>query len=81
MPTCTFLREGLSETEFYGNLVYNFKKLIGRNDLSVQFRKISARYKRIGYNLNVMRQFLTQPWLITRLPSLIAHRWIGRQTL
>ena len=26
------------------------------NDFSDQFRKIIMRYKRIGYNLNVMRQ-------------------------
>ena len=30
----TRLREGLSEPEFYGDLVYKFKKLIGRNDFS-----------------------------------------------
>ena len=34
-----YLREGLSEPEFYGDLVYKFKKLIGRNDFSFQFRK------------------------------------------
>ena len=34
----TLLREGLSEPEFYGDLVYKFKKLIGRNDFSFQFR-------------------------------------------
>ena len=42
--------------EFYGDLVYKFKKLIGINDFSFQFRKIITRYRRIGYNLNVMRQ-------------------------
>ena len=52
----TLLSEGLSEPEFYGDLVYKFKKLIGSNDFSFQFRKIIKRYKRIGYNLNVMRQ-------------------------
>ena len=51
-----FLREGLSEPEFNGDLVYKFKKLIGRNDFFFQFRKITARYRRIGYNLNVMQQ-------------------------
>ena len=50
------LGEGLSEPEFYGDLVYKFKKLIGRNVFSFQFRKIITRYRRIGYNLNVMRQ-------------------------
>ena len=52
----TLLSEGLSETEFYGDLVYKFKKLTGINDFSFQFRKIITRYRRIGYNLNVMRQ-------------------------
>ena len=53
----TLLGEGLSEPEFYGDLVY-FKKIIGRNDFSFQFRKIITRYRRynIGYNLNVMLQ-------------------------
>ena len=52
----TLLSEGLSEPELYGDLVYKFKKLIGSNDFSFQFRKIITRYRRIGYNLNVMRQ-------------------------
>ena len=36
----TILGEGLSEPDFYGGLVYKFKKVIGRNDFSFQFRKI-----------------------------------------
>ena len=40
----TLLSEGLSEPEFYGDLVYKFKKLIGINDFSFQFRKIITRY-------------------------------------
>ena len=52
----TLLREDLSESEFYGDLVYKFKKLKGRNDFSFQFREIITRYRRIGYSLNVMRQ-------------------------
>ena len=52
----TLLSEGFSEPEFNDDLVYKFKKLIGRNDFSFQFRKIITRYRRIGYNLNVMRQ-------------------------
>ena len=52
----TLLSEGLSESEFYGDLVYKFKKLIGSKDFSFQFRKIITRYSRIGYNWNVMRQ-------------------------
>ena len=48
--------KGLSEFEFYGDLVYKFRKIVGRNDFSNQFRKIIIHHKRIGYNKNVMRQ-------------------------
>ena len=50
------LHQGLSEPEFYGDLVYKFKKIRGMADFSDQFRTIIMRYERIGYNLNVMRQ-------------------------
>ena len=46
----------MSEPECNGDLVYKFKKIRGMTDFSDQFRKIIMRYKRIGYNLNVMRQ-------------------------
>ena len=45
----TLLHEGLSEPEFYADLVYTFINLIGWNDFSFL-------YRRIGYNLKVMRQ-------------------------
>ena len=50
------LHQGLSEPEFYSDLVYKFKKIMGITVFSDQFRKIIMRYKRIGYNVNVMRQ-------------------------
>ena len=52
----SFLHQGLSEPEFYGDIVYKFKKIRGMTDFSDQFRKIIMRYKRIGCNLNLMRQ-------------------------
>ena len=52
----SLLKQGLSELEIYGNLVYKFKKIIGRTDFSDHFRKIIILYKRIGYNINVMLQ-------------------------
>ena len=52
----SLLHQSLLEPEFYGDLVYKFKKIRGMTDFSDQFRKIIIRYKRIGYNLNVMRQ-------------------------
>ena len=68
----------------YGDLLYKFKKIVHRADFSDQFRKIIVRYKRIGYNINIMRQFaclVFNPITVkTLLPSLIARRWVGRQT-
>ena len=52
----SLLHQGLSEAEFYGDLVYKFKKIRGMTGFSDQFGKFKMRYKRIGYNLNVMRQ-------------------------
>ena len=52
----TLLHQGLSEPELYGYLVYKVKKIVGRADFSDQFRKTIVRYKRIGYNINIMRQ-------------------------
>ena len=52
----SLLYQGLSEPECYGDLVYIFKKIMGRTDFSDQFRKAIIRHKTIGYDLNVMRQ-------------------------
>ena len=37
----TLLHQGLSELEFYGDLVCKFKQIVGRADFSDQFRKIN----------------------------------------
>ena len=52
----SFLHQGLWEPEFYGDLVNKFKKIMGRTDFSDQFRKKITFHKRIGYDLNVIRQ-------------------------
>ena len=52
----SLLHQGLSEPQFYGDLVYKFINIRGMTDFSDQFRNIIMRYKRIVYNLNVMRQ-------------------------
>ena len=52
----SLLRQGLSEPEFYGDLVYKLKKIIGYNNFQAQFIKIISHYKKIGYNINVLQQ-------------------------
>ena len=50
----TLLLEGLSEPEFYGDLVYKFRKIIGKYDFPYHFKKILVRHKKIGYNIDVL---------------------------
>ena len=52
----TLLQQGISEPIFYGDLVYKFKRIVGKPNFSDQFKKIVKRYIRDGYNLDIMRQ-------------------------
>ena len=81
----SFLPQGLSEPEFYGDLVYKLKKIVGSNNFSAQFIKIISHYKILA--LTLMYCSRLHPWwstksrLATLLSSLIARRWVGLQTL
>ena len=48
------LQQGISEPIFYGDLVYKFKRILGKSNFSDQFKKIVKRYIRVGYNLDIM---------------------------
>ena len=50
------LYQGLSEPEFYGDLVYRLNKIVGSNDFLAQFIKMISHYKKIGYKINVLQQ-------------------------
>ena len=55
------MRQGLSEPDFYGDLVYKLKKIVGSDNFSAQFIEIICHYKKIGYNINVLQQ---TAWLV-----------------
>ena len=77
----TLLHKGLSEPEMYGDLEYKFKKIIGRADFSYQFRKIIICYKRIEYNINIMRQSacsVFNPITVNNFASLFNCTPVGR---
>ena len=42
----TLLQQGISEPIFYGDLVYKFKRIVGKPYLSDQFKTITKRYKK-----------------------------------
>ena len=68
--------QGLSEPEFYVNLVYKLKKILGTNSFSAQFIKITFHYKK-----KLHAWWSTQSQLATLFDSLNAH-WRGiAQTL
>ena len=81
----SLLRIELSHPEFYGDLVYKLKKIVGSNDLSAQLIKTIFHYKKIGYNINVLQQtacLVANPITVGTLhSSLIARWWVGLQTL
>ena len=78
----TRLKEGLSEPELYGDLVYKFRKIVGKTDFSVQFKKIVTYCKKIDtvFRGKLHAWLLTQLWLIILFPFLIARLRIGPQT-
>ena len=52
-PIASFIH---TYTYFYGDLVYKFKRIVGKPNFSDQFKKIVKHYIRVGYNLDIMRQ-------------------------
>ena len=50
------MQQGISNPEFYGDLVYKFKKIIGNLNFSDLFKRIVNCFKRAGYTLDIMQQ-------------------------
>ena len=79
-----FCNKGISESKFYGDLVYRIRKTVRKSIFSEQFRKLITLYKRIGYSPYVMRQtaclVINPTSVIALLHSLIAWRRVGPQT-
>ena len=50
----TRLQQGISDPVFYCDLVYNFKRIVGKPSFSDQLKKIIKHYKRVGYNMDIM---------------------------
>ena len=77
----SLLRQGLSEPDFYGDLVYKLKKIVGSNNFSAQFIKIISHYKKIGYNINVLQQtacLVVNPITVGNFAFLFNCKPVGR---
>ena len=81
----SLLRQGLSEPDFYSDLVYKLKKIVGSNNFSAQFIKKNPIIKILVitnmYCNRLHAWWSTQSRLATLLSSLITRRWVGLQTL
>ena len=49
------MQQGICNPEFYGDLVYKFKKIIGNPNFN-RLKRIVNRFERAGYSLDIMRQ-------------------------
>ena len=77
----TLLQQGISEPIFYGDLVYKFKRIVGKPNFSDQFKKIVKRYIRVGYNLDIMRQsacLVLNPIMVYSYGFLFNCRTVGQ---
>ena len=75
------IRQGLSEPDFYGDLVYKLKKIVGSNNFSAQFIKKISHYKKIGYNINVLQQtacLVVNPIMVGNFAFLLNCTPLGR---
>ena len=74
----TLLLQGLSGPEFYGDLVYKFRKIIGKNDFPYHFKKIIVCYKKLVITQmfcdRLHAWLFIQSRLTALLTSLIARR-------
>ena len=81
----SLLRQGLSEPEFYGDLVYKLKKIVSSNNFLAQCIKMISHYKKIDNYFNVLQPtacLVVNPIRVGNLlSSLIACWWVGHQTL
>ena len=50
------MQQGICNPEFYGDLVYKFKKIIGNPNFSNLLKRIVNRFRRAGYSVDIMRQ-------------------------
>ena len=79
----TLLLQSLSEPEFYGDLVYKFRKTIGKNYIPYHFKKTIVRYKNVGYNMSRKEnpQKLTQVSSRSHPTHLVGKRTAQKDTI
>ena len=75
------MRQELSELDFYGDFVYKLKKIVGSNNVSVQFIKLISHYKKIDYIIKVLQQtacLVINPITVDNVAFLFICTLVGR---
>ena len=50
------MQQGICNPEFYGDLLYKFKKIIGNPNFSNLIKRKVNRFKKAVYSIDIMRQ-------------------------
>ena len=50
------MQQGICNPEFFGDLVYKFKKIIGNPNFSDLLKPTVNRFRQAGYSLDIRRQ-------------------------
>ena len=77
----SLLCQGLSEPEFYGDLVNKLMKIIGSVNFLAQFIKMISHYKKIRYNIDVLQQItclVVNPIMVGYFAFLFNCTLVGR---
>ena len=64
-------------------MVCDFRKNVGKTDFSVQCKNIVTRYKKTGYNVDILRQtacMVINPILVDNFASLFDCTTVGRSS-
>ena len=77
--------QGISEPIFYGDLVYKFKRIVGKPNFSDKFKNklsnVITGCETAWMSCNSLHAlFQTQSRVIAMVSSLIARRWVRPQT-
>ena len=71
----TLLRQGVAHPEFYGDVVYRLRKIVGHSQFSSLFVKIIKSFKKRNYNLTILQHtacLVVSPFTVGNHTSLFA---------
>ena len=76
----TLLQQGILELLVYGDLVYKFKRMVGKVNFSDQYKTIIDRCKKVGYDMYIIRQsgcLVVNPIIVYSYGFLFKYTMLG----